>query len=114
MLIISLSFALGIVVADSFSVPIWAIFSGVILAGVMALVVRSSLRLVYCALAIALLGYAASVKSAPHATMPYDVPCNMVVVVRGVPAPRDGYRVAEGRVEAYEADDGLLQKLPIK
>lgn len=106
MLIISLSFALGIVVADSFSVPLWAIFSGVILAGVMALVVRSSLRLVYCTLAIALLGYAASVVREPHATMPYDVPCNMVVVVRGLPAPRDGYRVAEGRVEAYEADDG--------
>lgn len=106
MLVISLCFALGIVLADSYSVPLWAIFSGVILAGVMALVVRSSLRLVYCALAIALLGYAASVVRTPHASMPYDTEGSMVVAVRGVPAHRDGYRVAEGRVEAYKDGDG--------
>ena len=106
MLIISLSFALGIVVADGYSVPLWAIFSGVILSGVMAWVVRSAWRWAYCFLAIALLGYAASVVRAPYATVPYDSESQMVVIVRGIPSPRDGYRVAEGKLEAYRADDG--------
>lgn len=106
MLIISLSFALGIVVADGYSVPLWAIFSGVILSGVLAWVVRSAWRWAYCFLAIALLGYAASVVRAPYASVPYDDEYKMVAIVRGIPAPRDGYRVAEGKLEAFEADDG--------
>lgn len=106
MLVISLCFALGIVIADGYSVPLWAIFIGVILSGIMAWVVRSGWRWAYCFMAIALLGYAASVVRAPHATVPYNSESSMVVAVRGIPAPRDGYRVAEGKLEAYSADDG--------
>lgn len=106
MLIISLGFALGVVIADSYALPFWTIVSVAVVSALVAWFVRSSWRMVYGAVAIVMLGYIATVVREPHATVPYDSEGRMVVAVSGVPALRDGYRVAEGRVEAFRAGDG--------
>lgn len=106
MLIISLCLALGIVGAELLFLPLWAVVAALVVAAAMAWVVRSEARWCYCAFALVMLGYLVALMREPSTSMPYDCEGEIIVAVRGVPAERDGYRVAEGRVEAYNFGDG--------
>lgn len=95
-------FVTGIVVADCYSLPFWLVVGLFLLSVVVAVVAMPrKVSLAYIALALAMFGYMVAELRAPVVPMPYGEPLEMVVTVEGVPSQRDGYRVADGRIERW-------------
>ena len=95
-------FVTGIVVADCYALPLWLVVGLFLLSVVVAVVAMPrKVALAYIAMALAMFGYMVAELRAPAAPMPYGEPLEMVVTVEGVPSQRDGYRVADGRIERW-------------
>lgn len=95
-------FVTGIVVADCYALPLWLVVGLFLLSVVVTVVAMPrKVALAYVALALAMFGYMVAELRAPAAPMPYGEPLEMVVTVEGVPSQRDGYRVADGRIERW-------------
>lgn len=105
MLVIVVPFVVGIVLAQSFVLPLWCAIAGsmVALLGA-ALSLPNRVSYGFICLALMLMGYlAVEVESYPSA-IPYDDVVEMRVSVVSPIAEREGYSVAEGRVEAWMDD----------
>lgn len=113
LLLLLLPFATGVVVAECYTLPLWLVVGALSFSAVMCYVaMESRTSLLYVAFMAILAGYLVSEISEIPASMPYDRAVEMVIDVRGIPAQRQGYRVAEGRIvewrdqnTTYEAND---------
>lgn len=113
LLLLLLPFVVGIALAEYCVIPLWLVVGALSLSAVMCYVaMESRIALLYVALMAIMAGYLVSEISERPASMPYDRAVEMVIDLRGVPAQRDGYRVAEGRLvewrdqnATYEAND---------
>lgn len=102
MLIALLPFVAGILLANYFVVPLdlaLILFSGIVLIAYLTLYNR--VVWVYTAFALVAFGYCMADLRAPRSTMPYNSGGEMVINVEGIPSQRDGYRVADGRIEQW-------------
>ena len=116
LLLLLLPFSMGILLAESFVIPLWLVVGSLAISAIMCYVAmerRSAIA--YLALMTTMAGYLIADISAREASTPYDRGVEMVVDVRGIPAQRDGYRVAEGRITewrdknaTYEANDRVM------
>lgn len=99
-------FVAGVVLADNYYFPMWLVVVSWSLTIIMSwLLIESRTALLYITAALTMTGYIVAELRAPCTNIPYDRVLEMIIEVRGVPAVRDGYRVAEGRVVSW-ADDG--------
>ena len=113
LLLLLLPFVVGIALAEYCVIPLWLVVGTLSLSAVMCYVaMESRTSLLYVALMAIMAGYLVSEISERPASMPYNRSVEMVIDLRGVPAQRDGYRVAEGRIvewrdqnATYEAND---------
>lgn len=106
MLLISILVAIGIVIADNVVLPFYGVLATMLCCiGILWLSRASYVRWCYLAVAIIAFGYIVAELRAPKATTPYDYQCDMVVSVDGIPAQRDGYRIADGHISAWH--DGI-------
>ena len=107
MLIVTLPFIAGILLANLFDTPLWAICGGVVVAAIGALYARPT-RVMYSfvALFVALFGVLVTELRYSPATVPYDELVEMQISVVSPIAERQGYSVAEGRIEEWCGDDG--------
>ena len=102
MLVIVIPFIAGIVVAQSFVMPLWcAIVAGVVALCGAVLALPRSVSYGFVGLALMLMGYLAVEVGARPSAIPYDDMVEMRVSVVSPIAEREGYSVAEGRVEAW-------------
>lgn len=105
MLVVVVSFIAGIIIAQSFLMPLWCAIAGSIVAllgAVLALPHRVSYG--FICLVLMLMGYLAVEVDARPSAIPYDDVVEMRVSVVSPIAEREGYSVAEGRVEAWMDD----------
>lgn len=95
-------FIAGVALADCYALPLWLV-AGLFLLSVIVTVVVMPRKVVlgYVALSLALFGYLVAELRAPAEPIPYGEPLEMVVSVEGIPSQREGYRVADGRVERW-------------
>ena len=102
MLVVLIPFLLGILVADSFVMPLGVALAALLVLSIVAwILLPRGVAWGYAAVALVLLGYVV-------AELHYDecdVPCDRPIELRGEVvselAERDGYRVADGRVIAW-------------
>ena len=95
-------FITGIVVADCYTLPLWLVVGLFLLSVVVTVVAMPrKVALAYVALALSMFGYLVAELRAPAVPMPYAESLEMVVTVDGIPSQRDGYRVADGRIERW-------------
>ena len=106
MLVICIPLILGIVLADSYVMPIsYAAIACVCASVGVWIAIPSRLAYGYGALALLLLGYiVADIGNVPS-SVPYDQTVEMRVGVVTPIAQREGYAVAEGHIEAWCDDD---------
>lgn len=107
MLLVVVLFGLGIVLYESYVLPLVAVVS------IMLLAVLATWFLIprwpawcYAALALILLGYTMAELRAPHSSTPYNESLEMEVSVESTPTPRSGYSLAEGRITSWSDDEG--------
>ena len=101
-LIALLPFVAGILLANYFVVPLdvaLLLFVAAVLIAYLTLYNR--VVWVYAAVALVAFGYCMADLRAPRSTMPYNSGGEMVINVEGIPSQRDGYRVADGRIEQW-------------
>lgn len=112
MLVVLVPFVVGIIFAQSYVMPLWCVLGGVLvsLAGaILSMPKRVSYG--FMALALMLLGYLAVEVNYNISSTPYGEVVEMRVSLVSPITEREGYSVAEGRVEAWlddswhEADD---------
>ena len=107
MLIVTLPFIAGILLANLFDTPLWAICGGVVVAAIGALYARpTGVMYSFVALFVALFGVLVTELRYSPATVPYDELVEMQISVVSPIAERQGYSVAEGRIEEWCGDDG--------
>lgn len=107
MLVVLIPYVLGIVLADSYVVPLWlslAVLIVTVLTAAITLQRRVSLG--YIALALLMFGYVVAELRAPMTTVPYDTTTEMVVDVEGIPSDRGDYRRVDGRIVEWR--DGAV------
>lgn len=105
MLFVLVPFIAGIVVAQSYVMPLWCAIVGSVVALCCAVVaLPRSVSYGFVGLALMLMGYLAVEVGARSSAIPYDDLVEMRVSVVSPIAEREGYSVAEGRVEAWMDD----------
>lgn len=105
MLVVLIPFICGIVAADSFILPLYVVLALLAVVCVVAwLVLPRGVAWGYVAMALLLLGYVVAELRHPASSVPYDTKLSIVGEVVGEVMPRDGYRIAEGRVRAWRED----------
>lgn len=107
MLLVLIPVTAGIVIADSYVLPLYAVLA-TMLGGVVVAWLCSTRYVRWCYIGIALIafGYLIAELRAPTHSTPYNQRCEMVVTVDGIPAQRDGYRLAQGYITAWHSDSG--------
>lgn len=106
MLLVIIPFIGGIILANNFDTPFWTICGGMVVATVGALYARPQ-GVAYCfvALLVMLFGVLVVELRQSPATTPYNRSVEMDISLVGPIAEREGYSVAEGRIERWQGDD---------
>ena len=92
----------GIVIAESYVLPLMMVAALFVLSIVTAAwAMPRRITWGYVALAIMLFGYLLAELRAPVSSVPYEETVEMVVGVESVPSERDDYSVADGRIERW-------------
>lgn len=91
-------FAAGIVLADSFTLPLWFAAGVFVCAGVAALLFRSW---VYAVVMLLIAGFGIAQLSRTEPSVPREVPTLFELIIEGVPADRGRYTSAEGCITAW-------------
>lgn len=92
----------GIILADSFAIPIYAALAALAIAVIGAwLTLGRDIAWCYGFVAVMLFGYVTTQLQHPSHNIPYRQSCDMLVSVESHPVERSGYRSAEGRIEAW-------------
>ena len=102
MFLVLVPLVVGIVIAESYALPlvmVAALFVLMIVAAAWTLLRRIAWG--YVAMAIMLFGYLLAELRAPTSPVPYDETVEMVVGVESTPSERDDYSVADGRIERW-------------
>lgn len=106
MLLVLLPFVAGILLASSFTLPVLGVVVALCVAVALGWLTQSRrMSWGYVAVALLLFGYLVAEYRTPRASMPYNSVVEMDIVVSGIPAQREGYRVAKGRVIGWREDD---------
>ena len=96
----------GIILANSYSIPIWGVCAAIVVSTIGALYARPRwIAQCYLTLLLMLFGALLVATRIDVATTPYNTPVEMRVDVVGPIAEREGYSVAEGRIEAWRDGD---------
>lgn len=105
MLVVLVPFICGIVAADVLLLPLYVVLALLMAVCVAAwIVLPRGVAWGYVAMALILLGYVVAELRHPASNIPYDTKIGIVGEVVGEVIPRDGYRIAEGRVRAWRED----------
>ena len=106
MLVMLVPFVAGILLYESYALPIAAVLGALGVCGLGAwLLIPRKIAWLYTATATLLLGYTIAELRAPRPSLDYDTPTRMTLRIESTPAEREGYRTAEGRIIGWEADD---------
>ena len=106
MLVVLIPFICGIVAADSFVLPLYLVLALLMTLCVVAwLLLPRGVAWGYVAMALLLLGYVVAELRHPASNIPYDTKMDIVGEVVGEVVSRDGYRIAEGRLQAWREGD---------
>ena len=107
MLLVLIPFVVGIILADSFTLPLAVVVGALIIAVITAWrTVPHRVSAVAVALALVLLGWIVSMLGANTSAVPYNRSVEMQVEVVSPIAQRDGYGVADGRIVVwYQGDE---------
>lgn len=107
MLFVVVLYGLGIVLYESYVLPLVAVV------GIMLLATLAAWFLIprwpawcYAAVALLLLGYTMAELRAPHSSTPYNESIEMEVSVESSPSPRTDYSLAMGRITSWADNDG--------
>ena len=107
MLLVIVPFIAGILLANLFDTPIWAICGGFVIATIGALYARPmSVAYSFVVLFVMLFGVLVTGLRQSHASTPYNETVEMEISLVSPIAEREGYSVAEGRIERWQGDDG--------
>lgn len=102
MLVMLLPFTLGIVLYESYVIPLVAVLVALFVASLCAwLFLDRRVSWCYAALATLLLGYTMAELRAPRPSLAYDTPMQLSLRVESQPVAREGYRMAEGRITGW-------------
>lgn len=102
MFLVLVPFVAGILIAESYALPLMMVAVLFVLMIVAAAwTMPRKITWGYAAMAIMLCGYLLAELRAPTSPVPYDETVEMVVGVESVPSERDDYRVADGRVDRW-------------
>lgn len=105
MLLIVAPFILGILLYESYVLPLGAVICVMLLVALATwLLIPRWTAWCYAAVAIILLGYTIAELRAPHPSTPYNKTIEMEVSVESTPLPRSDYSVAEGRITSWSND----------
>ena len=106
MLFVVVPVIVGIILENNYDMPILALCSAIVIATVGALYARPYIvSQCFVTLLVTLLGMLLVQTRQDVATTPYDCAVEMQVSIVSPIAEREGYSVAEGRIEAWRADD---------
>ena len=106
MLLVIIPFIAGVILANNFDAPIWALCSAIVVATVGTLYARPQ-GVAYCFVALLIMSFGMLVvelRQSP-ATMPYNRTVEMDISLVSPIAEREGYSVAEGHIERWLGDD---------
>ncbi len=105
MLLVIIPFIAGVILANNFNTPLWALCGALAIATVGALYARPQ-GVAYCFVALLVMSFGILVvelRQSP-ATTPYNRTVEMRVSVVSPIAEREGYDIAEGRIESWQSD----------
>lgn len=107
MSLVVLPFIVGIILANNFDTPLVIVCGAIVVATIGALYAHPQ-GIAYCFVALAVMLFGVVVVELRHtpATTPYNSAVEMEVSLVSPIAEREGYSVAEGRIEAWLDDDG--------
>lgn len=107
MLLVIVPFIAGILLANLFDTPIWATCGGFVIATIGALYARPmSVAYSFVVLFVMLFGVLVTELRQSYASTPYNETLEMEVSLVSPIAEREGYSVAEGRIERWQGNDG--------
>ena len=107
MLLILVPYVAGVLLAESYDLHVvWAIALCVVALVFAVVAMPRRVAWAYVAVALLLLGNIYATLREPIAPMPYNKDVEMVVSIEGVPSLRDGYSVADGRIERWRSGEG--------
>lgn len=107
MFLVIVPFIAGILLANLFDTPIWTICGGFVIATIGALYARPmSVAYSFVVLFVMLFGVLVTELHQSYASTPYNETLEMEVSLVSPIAEREGYSVAEGRIERWQGDDG--------
>ena len=107
MLIVIIPFIAGILLANSFSLPLWLI-CGVLVVAIVGTLYARPMGIAYgfAVLLCILFGVFVTELRQPSAATPYDVDIEMQISIISPISEREGYSVADGRIERWQDDNG--------
>lgn len=106
MLFVVILLIIGIIFTQYFTLPVWAVCAGVALMTLGAFYASPRwVAQIYATLLIVLVGVLLSYMRETTASVPYDTAVEMRVSVVSPIAEREGYSVAEGRIEEWRDGD---------
>ena len=105
MLLMLVPFTLGIVLHDSYLIPLGLAIVAMLLTALATwLLLPRWSAWCYAAATLLLLGYGVAELRAPHSSTPYNTTIDMVVQIESTPRMRTGYSVADGRIISWQGD----------
>lgn len=107
MFVVLIPFVAGIATEQYYALPLWVALAALaISATLLWLTIPRHVAWLYAALTLLMGGYVASTLSHTTSGTPTERPLDLVITVESPPSQRDGYRVAEGRIDAWREDNG--------
>lgn len=110
MLLVVIPFIAGILLANSVSLPLWFVCGALVVAIVGTIYARPmSIAYSFAALLCMLFGVFVTELRQPSSSTPYDIGVEMHISIISPISERDGYRVADGRIERWQDDNGCYE-----
>ncbi len=104
MFVALIPFVAGIVVEEYYALPLWCTLTALAISAIMLwIAIPRRVAWLYAILTLLMGGYTAGILSHTTPDTPTEQPLDLIITVESTPAVREGYRAAEGRIEAWHA-----------